>query len=257
MTESREEQLAEAFIEAADTLLDDFDVTGFLRTVACRCVRLLDVDAAGLMLADREGRLHADVASSESARRLEQFELEVGAGPCVEAFRTGTQVVNADLGASRDRWPRFDEQARTAGYLSVHALPLRRKTAVIGALNLFCSHRRVLTRADVRTGQALADMATIGILAQRGLHRSETRATQLQQALASRVLIEQAKGVLAERRRISVDEAFALLRGYARDHNLRLTELARRVAEGSCAAFDDPSRAPEARTADPAGPESR
>ena len=247
MSESREEQLTEAFVEAADTLLDDFDVIEFLQTVAGRCVQLLDVDAAGLMLADGSGRLHATAASSESAHLRKLFEHCADAGPCAESFHTGTQVVNADLGTSQDRWPGFGERARGAGYLSVHALPLRRKGTVIGALNLFSAHRRVLGEADVRTGQALADVATIGILAQRSLHRSETRSTQLQQALESRVTIEQAKGVLAERRRISVDEAFALLRGYARRHNLRLTDLARRVADGSCTAFDpapDPSPDP-------------
>jgi transcriptional regulator with GAF, ATPase, and Fis domain len=240
MGESREEQLAEAFVEAADTLLDDFDVAAFLHTVASRCVQLLDVDAAGLMLADPNGQLHATASSSENARLLEQFELHADAGPCVEAFATGAQVVNADLTTSQDRWPRFGEQARSVGYLSVHALPLRRHATVIGALNLFCTRDSVLSKADVRTGQALADVATIGLLAQRTLHRSETLATQLQQALQSRVTIEQAKGVLAERRRINVDEAFALLRAHARRHNLRLTDLARQVADGSCTAFDQP-----------------
>jgi transcriptional regulator with GAF, ATPase, and Fis domain len=167
MGESREEQLAEAFIEAADTLLDDFDVTAFPHTVADRCVQLLDVDAAGLMLADPGGRLHATAASSENARLLEQFELRADAGPCVEAFCTGAQVVNADLTTSQDRWPRFGEQARSVGYRSVPALPLRRHATVIGALNLFCARDSTLSKADVRTGQALADVATIGLLAQR------------------------------------------------------------------------------------------
>jgi transcriptional regulator with GAF, ATPase, and Fis domain len=240
MGESREEQLAEAFVEAADTLLDDFDVAAFLHTVAERCVQLLDVDAAGLMLADPNGRLHATAASSESARLLEQFELHLDAGPCVEAFSTGAQVVNADLTTSQDRWPRFGEQARSIGYHSVHALPLRRRATVIGALNLFCTRDSALSKADVRTAQALADVATIGLLAQRTLHKSTTLATQLQRALESRVTIEQAKGVLSERRRINVDEAFALLRGHARRHNLRLTDLARQVADGSYTAFDHP-----------------
>ena len=247
MGESREVQLAEAFIEAADTLLDDFDVAEFLHTVAARCVQLLDVDAAGLMLADRHGQLQATAASSENARLLELFELNADAGPCVEAYCTGAQVVNADLTRSHDRWPRFGEEARSVGYLSVHALPLRRRTTVIGALNLFCARDSALSKADVRTGQALADVATIGLLAQRTLHKSETLSTQLKQALDSRVIIEQAKGVLAERRRITVDEAFDLLRGHARRHNLRLTDLAREVADGSCAAFDQPGDPPGGR----------
>ena len=238
MSLTREEQLVEAFVEVADTLVDDFDVIEFLHMVAGRCVQLLDVDAAGLMLADQYGQLHASAASSENARLLELFELQADVGPCMEAFRTGTQVVNADLWANQDRWPRFVEEAKAAGYVSVHALPLRLRASVIGALNLFCTGPAALSESDVRTGQALADVATIGILAQRSVHQSGLLAAQLQQALNSRVAIEQAKGVLAERRGIGVDEAFVLLRRYARDHNLHLSDLARQVADGSCTALD-------------------
>ncbi len=238
VTVTREEQLIEAFVEAADTLVDDFDVIEFLHTVAGRCVQLLEVDAAGLMLADQYGRLHATAASTESARLLELFELQADAGPCMDAFRTGAQVVNADLGASQERWPRFAEAAQATGFVSVHALPLRLRATIIGALNLFCARAGTLSDADVRTGQALADVATIGILAQRGLHQAELLTTQLQQALSSRVTIEQAKGVLSERRHITVDEAFALLRAYARNHNLHLSDLARQIADGTSTATD-------------------
>ncbi len=235
---TREEQLVEAFVEAADTLVDDFDVIEFLHVVAGRCVQLLGVDAAGLMLADRFGQLHATAASTESARLLELFELQADAGPCMDAFRTGVRVVNVDLGASRERWPRFAEAAQAAGFVSVHALPLRLRATIIGALNLFVAGPGTLSDADVRAGQALADMATIGILAQRSVQQAELLATQLQRALSSRVTIEQAKGVLAERRRITVDEAFALLRVYARGHNLHLSDLARQVADGTSIATD-------------------
>lgn len=233
VTVTREEQLVEAFVEAADTLVDDFDVIEFLHTVAGRCVQLLDVDAAGLMLADQYRQLHATAASTENARLLELFELQADAGPCMDAFRTGTQVVNADLAASQDRWPRFADAAQAAGFVSVHALPLRLRATIIGALNLFVARPGTLSDADVRTGQALADVATIGILAQRSVQQAELLSAQLQQALNSRVTIEQAKGVLAERRQITVDEAFALLRGYARNHNLHLSDLARQIADGS------------------------
>jgi len=252
MSVTREEQLIEAFVEAADTLVDDFDVIEFLHILAERCVQLLEVDAAGVMLADQFGQLHATAASTESARLLELFELQADAGPCMDAFRTGVQVVNADLAASRERWPRFAEAARAGGFVSVHALPLRLRARVIGALNLFCARAGVLSEADARTGQALADVATIGILAQRSVQQAELLSTQLQQALNSRVTIEQAKGVLAERRGIGVDDAFVVLRAYARNHNLRLSDLARQVADGSSNAVDlksDPRRA----AADPAG----
>jgi hypothetical protein len=233
MSVTREEQLVDAFVEAADTLVDDFDVIEFLHTLAERCVQLLDVDAAGLMLADQHGQLHATAASSENARLLELFELQSDAGPCLDAFHNGAPVVNADLVANRQRWPRFAEAAQATGFVSVHALPLRLRSTIIGALNLFCSTTRPLTAADVRTGQALADVATIGILAQRTLHQSELLSSQLQQALSSRVTIEQAKGVLAERRSITVDAAFDVLRMHARNHNLRLSDVARDVAQRS------------------------
>ena len=233
---TREQQLIEAFVEAADTLVDDFDVIDFLHTMAEHCVKLLEVDAAGLMLADQRGQLRATAASSENARLLELFELQTNAGPCLDAYRTGAPVVNADLHDNTERWPQFAEAAELAGFVSVHALPLRLRATVIGALNLFSAHPGPLSDADARTGQALADVATIGILSQRNIYQAELLATQLQQALTSRVTIEQAKGVLSERRGISVDAAFALLRAHARNHNLRLSDLAKDVARRSTAA---------------------
>jgi transcriptional regulator with GAF, ATPase, and Fis domain len=238
MSVTREQKVAQALIEAADTLVDDFDVIDFLHTLAERCVQLLDVDAAGLMLADQRGQLHATAASSESARLLELFELQGDAGPCLDAYRTGAAVVNADLQANQERWPRFAEAAQISGFVAVHALPLRLRSTVIGALNLFCAGPGALSDEDARTGQALADVATIGILAQRNLQQAELLSAQLQQALNSRVTIEQAKGVLAERRGITLDDAFDVLRKHARGHNLRLSDLAKDVAQPSGAAAD-------------------
>jgi GAF domain-containing protein len=185
------------------------------------------------MLVDQCGQLHATAASSENARLLELFELQSDAGPCVDAYRTGRPVVNADLHANAEHWPRFAEAAELAGYVSVHALPLRLRNTVIGALNLFCSQPGALSENDVRVGQALADVATIGILAQRNLYQAELLTTQLQNALTSRVTIEQAKGVLAERHKVTVDSAFDLLRQHARTNNLHISDLARDVANGA------------------------
>ena len=235
---TRERQLVETFVEVADTLVDDFDVIDFLHTLAGRCVQLLDVDAAGIMLIDQRGHLYATAASTENARLLELFELQTDTGPCVDCCRSGSPVVNVDLDADAERWPRFAEAARDSGFVAVHALPLRLRETVIGALNLFGADSRILTEDDVRAGQALADVATIGILAQRSLHQAELLAAQLQSALNSRIVIEQAKGVLSERRGISVDEAFTLLREHARTHNRRLSDVALDVAEGSSAASD-------------------
>jgi len=226
---TRENDLVAAFVQAADTLVEDFDVIEFLHTLTENCVRVLEVEAAGLMIADHLGQLHAGAASSENARLLELFELQADAGPCLDAYRTGMPVVNADLHANHDRWPQFAQAAESAGYISVHALPLRLRTAVIGALNLFCAHPGPLSEQDVRTGQALADVATIGILAQRTLHQAGLITIQLQGALNSRVTIEQAKGVLAERHHIAVDAALALLRDYADSHGMHLSEVCRIV----------------------------
>ena len=235
---TRERELVAAFVDVADTLVDDFDVIEFLLTLATRCVQLLDVDAAGIMLIDQSGHLHAAASSTENARLLELFELQADAGPCVDCCRTGLPVVNADLNGNSGRWPRFAEAAQVSGFVAVHALPLRLRQTVVGALNLFSADARILSDDDVRTGQALADVATIGILAQRSTQQSELLAAQLQSALNSRIIIEQAKGVLAERRRISVDEAFAHLREYARSHNLRLSDVAHDVATGSAVAAE-------------------
>jgi transcriptional regulator with GAF, ATPase, and Fis domain len=243
MSVTREQRLVEAFVDLADTLVEDFDVIDFLHTLAGRCVQLLGVDAAGVMLIDQRGHLHAAAASTENARLLELFELQAEAGPCVDCCRTGAPVINADLDADAERWPRFAEASRAAGFTAVHALPLRLRDVVIGALNLFCADDRALSAADVRTGQAMADVATMGILAQRSLHQAELLAAQLEHALSSRVAIEQAKGVLAKRRRISVDQAFTLLRDHARRNNIRLSDLAREVADGSSAGFERPREA--------------
>ncbi|HEU5426640.1 MAG TPA: GAF and ANTAR domain-containing protein [Actinocrinis sp.] len=238
MSATHEQQLGTAFIQAADALVEDSDIIELLHTLSGHCVRLLDVDAAGVMLADPHGHLHATAASSEHARLLELFELQADAGPCLDAYRTGAPVVNVGLSANHERWPRFAEAAQATGFVSVHALPLRLRSTSIGALSLFCARTATLSSTDTRVGQALAELAAIGILAQRGRCQAELLASQLQHALDSRVSIEQAKGVLAERRGVSVDDAFALLRAHARDHNQRLSELARLVADGTSTAAE-------------------
>ena len=241
---TRERQLVQTFVDLADTMVADFDVIEFLHTLASRSVQLLDVDAAGIMLVDPRGSLHAAAASTENARLLELFEMQTDAGPCVDCCRSGLPIVNVGLTGDSDRWPRFADAAQATGFVAVHALPLRLRETVIGALNLFSADSRILTDDDVRTGQALADVATVGILSQRGIAEAELLAAQLQQALTSRVVIEQAKGVLAERRRITVDEAFGLIRDYARDRSLRLSDVARAVADGTFI-VTEPVRGPE------------
>jgi len=225
-------QLADVFVEMADTLVDEFDLIDFLHVLTERCVQLLDVSAAGLLLTDGQNKLQVVAASTERTRLLELFQLQTDEGPCVDCFRTGTPVSVTDL-PSAGRWPRFAVAAAEVGFSAVHALPMRLRTEVIGALNLFDVAPGALDEGKLRIGQALADVATIGLLQQRAIHRRDVVTEQLQTALNSRILIEQAKGVLAERLGLPVDQAFTILRSGARSHNRRLSELAQSIVDGS------------------------
>ena len=225
--------LSETFVELTDTMVADFDMIDFLHILTDRSVKLLDVSAAGLLLADPRGELRVVAASSEAARLLELFQLQNHQGPCLDCFRTGQPVSAADLDTEAQRWPRFAAAARRAGFGAVQALPMRLRDQVIGALNLFRASPGAFDPADVRVGQALADVATISLLHERSLRHSDTLSEQLQAALNSRVVIEQAKGKLAERLGLDMGQAFALLRDYARNHNLRLAEVAQAFIDGN------------------------
>jgi transcriptional regulator with GAF, ATPase, and Fis domain len=227
------ELLSDTFVELTDTMVAGFDVIDFLHVLTDRSVQLLDVDAAGLLLADPRGELRVVAASSEAARLIELFQLQNDQGPCLDCYRTGTTVHAADLTTEAGRWPRFAPAARQAGFTAVQALPMRLREQIIGALNLFRASPGAFAAADIRIGQALADVATISLLHERGMRRSETLNEQLQNALNSRVIIEQAKGKLAERLGVDMDQAFSLLRDFARARNRRLSELAQAFVEGT------------------------
>lgn len=233
MEPDRERLLAAAFVEVADTLVTGFDVAEFLHGLANWCVQLLQVDAAGLMLVNQRGSLQVIASSSEQMRLVELFQLQNDQGPCLECFQTGVPVHEANLAAAGPRWPLFAPTAVGAGFASVQALPLRLRGEVIGAMNLLMRAPGRLDDNGVRVGQALADVATIGLLHERNLRHQEVLAEQLQGALNSRVAIEQAKGVLAERLGFDMDQAFSLLRGRARAQNRRLAEVATAVASGT------------------------
>jgi GAF domain-containing protein len=224
--------LSETFVELTDTMITDFDVIDFLHVLTGRSAELLDVAAAGLLLADPRGELRVVAASSEAARLLELFQLQADQGPCLDCFRTGHPVTSPDLTADQ-RWPRFTAAAAAAGFTAVQALPMRLRDQVIGALNLFRAAPGAFDPASVRIGQALADVATIGLLHERTMRRSDTLNEQLQAALNSRVLIEQAKGKLAERLSTDMNQAFTILRDYARSRNLRLSDVARDFINGT------------------------
>jgi GAF domain-containing protein len=232
----REAMLARTFVELADTLVADFDVVELLTLLADRCVEVLDVDAAGLMLVAPEGDLRVMASSSEAMRVLELFELQAQEGPCLDCYRTGRAVVNEDLATVDGRWPRFAPEALAAGFHSVHALPMRLRGAVIGALNLFRVGPGAMRGTDIESAQALADVATIAILQHRATLEAQVLNEQLHHALNSRIVIEQAKGMVAEREGLDMAQAFATLRTHARNHNLRLVDVARDVIAGTLAA---------------------
>jgi GAF domain-containing protein len=224
--------LAETFVELTDTMISDFDVIDFLHVLTGRSAELLDVAAAGLLLADPRGELRVVAASSEAARVLELFQLQADQGPCLDCYRSGQPVTSPDLTADQ-RWPRFAAAAAGAGFIAVQALPMRLRDQVIGALNLFRAAPGAFDPASVRIGQALADVATIGLLHERTMRRSDTLNEQLQAALNSRVIIEQAKGKLAERLGTDMNQAFTILRDHARNTNQRLSDVARNFINGT------------------------
>jgi GAF domain-containing protein len=230
MTTVSAERLARTFVEVSDTLVDEFDLIDFLHTLTVRAVDLVGASAAGLLLADQRGRLEFMAASDENTKLLELFQVQNSEGPCLDAFRTAAPVLNADLRTATGRWPQFAPRAIAAGFLSVHAFPLRLRAEVIGALNLFGTDPgSTLDAADVPIVQALADVAAIALLQERAIRRGEILTEQLQGALNSRIVIEQAKGAVAQAHQISVDAAFRLIRDYSRHNNRRLGDVAQAI----------------------------
>ena len=234
--DGRERRLTRAFVELADTLVDDYDIIDLLDRLVGAAVDLLAADAAGILLADPRGELRVVAASSEDAQLMELLQLQSGEGPCMECFRTAAPVTVLDLDDASDRWPLFIRAvAQRGAFRSVHALPLRLRGQAVGALNLFHARPGGLPPDDLVLGQALADVATIGILQEQAIRRGEVVNEQLQTALNSRVVIEQAKGVLAQHGGSTMDQAFERLRGYSRANNLRLSEVARSLVDGALA----------------------
>ena len=238
------ERLGEVFVEVADTLVSDFDLIEFLQMVTTHTSELVDAHAAGLLLAGHDGHLQLMAASDERAEMLELFQVQAHEGPCQDCYRDGEPVLIADLEATGERWPRFAHRAVAAGYRSVHAFPLRLRDQVIGALNMFGKDVGGMAASDVRVVQALADVATIGLLQERAIHRGEVLTEQLQTALTTRIVIEQAKGVLAQLHGTTPDQAFERLRDHCRNHGARLSVVASAVVT-------DPASIPELTTPTP------
>ena len=229
--------LSDTFVALADTMVADFDIIDFLHMLTDRSSRLLSASAAGVVLADPRGQLRMAAASSDEAGLIELFQAQNDEGPCLDCLRTGQSVTATDLAGPAQRWPRFAAAATSAGFGTVNALPMRLRDQVIGALSLFSAGNTPLGQEELRVGQALADVATIGLLQERNVRRAETLAEQLQAALNSRVVIEQAKGRIAERHALDMDQAFRLLRQHSRNTNQRLTDVARYVIDSLTADF--------------------
>jgi GAF domain/ANTAR domain len=224
----RETRVLNAVVSLVDTLLEDFDVMDLLTDLTERSADLLDVAAAGFLLADSLSQLRLVTATSRQAREVELFQLQADEGPCVECYATGEPVSVADLATAADRWPRFVPAAQDAGFASVHALPMRAAGIVLGALGLFGTRPGALNEADLLVGQTLAHIASVAILQEHAPTPSSVL-PPLRSALANRVVVEQAKGFLRETLNVSVEEAFSLLRAYARARNEHLTDVARRL----------------------------
>jgi GAF domain-containing protein len=229
---TREQRIVETFVELTNTMVDDFDVIEFLHRLAERCVELLDCTEAGLLLVDAAGVLRVMASSSERSDALDLLQTQNEEGPCFECFHRGEPVSSTDLTNELGRWPTFAPAAVVRGFYSVQALPMRAGGDTIGALNLFRSQPGMIWDDDLPVGQGMADIAAVALLHERSLRESRGRVDQLQGALSSRVVIEQAKGVLAERASISLDSAFGRLRAYARTNNRRLSEVAGELIDG-------------------------
>lgn len=230
---SREQQVSDVFVQVADSLIDDFDLIEFLEELCAHCVSLLDVSAAGILLANEKGLLHTVAASDENTHLLELFAIQHDQGPCLDCYRMREARSNIDLHdpVANNAWPAFADQARKSGFQTSHVFPLRLRDRAVGAMNLFHASRQSLSPPDTSLAQALADVATIALLQQRDLGQEQLEKSQLQRALSSRIVIEQAKGILAERWTVNTDIAYNALRTYARARHLRISDCARQIID--------------------------
>jgi transcriptional regulator with GAF, ATPase, and Fis domain len=223
------DRLAKVFVEVADTLVAEFDLIEFMQLLADRVAGLIDSSTVGLLLADPGGQLRFMAASDEATKSLELFQADQQDGPCVDAFRTARPVINSDLQIAEGRWPDFAKRATAGGFRSVHAFPLRLRREVIGALGVFGTVTGDLDDTDAQIVQALADVAAIALLQERTIRRGEVVTEQLQGALNTRIIIEQAKGAVAQAHDVTVDVAFEMIRSHARRTQQRVSDVAKLV----------------------------
>lgn len=233
--QTREAQLAHTFVTLADTLVADYDIVDVLQTLVEQSSRILEAADAGILLPNASGELEVVASTSERSHLISLLQLRADEGPCVDAYTSGKVVSVDNIAATYARWPSFATAAEAVGYQSMYAIPMRLRTETIGSLNLFSDRAGPMPSADTTIARALADVATISILQERALRESDIAREQLQRALDSRVLIEQAKGVLAHTERIEMDEAFAMLRSRARSSGRRLSLVAQEIIDAASA----------------------
>ncbi|MGW0903191.1 ANTAR domain-containing protein [Streptomyces sp. NPDC002853] len=228
---SREQHIARTFVELADTLVEDFDVIDFLHQMTVRCQELLDVTDAAVFLAHPNLNLHSPAPCDPSPALQDVVDAACRQGPAVDAHRTTRPVASLRLVDAAARWPQFTPHLLNAGYTLATALPMRLRQDNIGSLLLLHTGDRALNPDDLALAQALADAATIGLIQARTIRQQHTVNEQLHGALQSRIIIEQAKGVLAARSNVTLNQAFDVLRRYARQHRILLSRVARDVIE--------------------------
>jgi transcriptional regulator with GAF, ATPase, and Fis domain len=229
---TRESHLLDTVAALADSLVADFDVVDLLQLLVDECTALFDAAAAGILLVSAAGDLEVIVSTSERGEFIGLMQLRAGEGPCVEAATSGRVVTVPDLDRVSDRWPAFAADARQSGFASLHAIPMRLRDSTIGSLNLFRDRVGELNEPDAIAARTLTDIATISLLQQRLVEESAIAQAQLQRALDSRVVIEQAKGFLAQRNGLDMDAAFRVLRAHARSTHARLADVAADVVGG-------------------------
>lgn len=229
----RERRISRTFIRLADTQVSAFDLADSLNGLAEQCVELLAVPAAGVLLLDPHGNLAAAAPSAQREKLMALFSTGADSGFWADILQSGTAVHCTELHSEPARWPSFTTAAEKCGFKALHALPMRLRERTIGVLILLSSEPGGADSDDLALAQALADIATIGILQHRTIETGDRLNQQLQTALTSRVVIEQAKGVLSHHGSLSMDEAFRRLRRYTRSHNRLLTDLAGSVADGT------------------------
>ncbi|WP_394427957.1 GAF and ANTAR domain-containing protein [Streptomyces sp. SGAir0957] len=211
----------------------DLDVLELLHDLTAYAAAFVPV-RAGITVLDDAGDVAYLTASDELCRRFEQEQLDLDEGPCLDSARSHDPlpVTSLDSEEAAARWPRFAPRALAASITAVAALPLHTPELMLGALNLISTGPPLPQERDLRLVQVLADAAALALTHRRDVVGREETIRQLQTALDSRIVIEQAKGVLAARLQVPMDEAFALLRAHARSSRQRLTVLATRIAGG-------------------------